>query len=119
MIEQAEKISRLDRMKKDGIVPAMPPNPVPHIIARLVEIGITETNGMGLAPLSWREISEWQRNTAVSLAPWEARLLRQLSLAYIGESRRAEAETCPPPWRAEVSQREREVDEAKLRIVLG
>jgi hypothetical protein len=116
---QAPKISRIDQLKKDGIVPHMPANSVPHITQRLIEIGITESNGMGSAPLSWRELSEWQRNTAVDLAPWEARLIRQLSVAYVNESRRAESETCPPPWQAEVTQRELEVAEAKLRMVLG
>lgn len=113
------KISRLDQMKKDGITPKMPPNPAPHIIARLIEIGITETTGMGPAPLTWREIDAWCRRTRVDLPPWEARVIRQLSLAYIAEGRRAENESCPPPWRAEVTQRELDVAEAKLRMVLG
>jgi len=115
----AKALTRLERMKKDGIAPKMPSNPAPHIVARLIEIGITETTGMGPAPLSWREIDAWQRHTGVPLPPREARLLRQLSLSYIAESRRAEDETCPPPWRAEVTQRELDVAEEKLRLVLG
>lgn len=116
---QAAKFSRLDRLKRDRVDPPMPPNPMPHLIARLIEIGITESTGMGPSPLSWRELSEWQHNTSVSLAPWEARLLRQLSRAYVAESRRAESETCPPPWRAEVTRRELEAAEASLRMALG
>lgn len=116
---QAAKLSRLDQLKKDGVEPPMPPNPAPHIVERLIEIGITETTGMGPAPLSWREIAEWQRNTGVPLPPWETRLLRRLSLAYIAEGRRAESENCPPPWRTEVTQRELEAAEASLRLVLG
>lgn len=112
-------LSRLDRLKRDGIEPTMPPNHAPHIIARLTEIGLTESNGMGLSPLSWREIEAWQRATRVRLAPWEARLIRQLSIEYLGESRRAESENCPAPWRAEVTQRERDAEEANLRMVLG
>lgn len=115
----APKISRLDKMKMDGIAPKMPPNPAPHIVARLIEIGITETTGMGPAPLSWREIDAWCRRTRVDLAPWEARVIRQLSLAYIAEGRRAESDSCPAPWRTAITQRERDVDEAKLRMVLG
>lgn len=97
----------------------MPPNPAPHIVARLIEIGLTESNGMGPTPLSWREIAEWQRMTCTALDPWEARLIRQLSTAYIAESRRAEDEHCAPPWRREVTQRERDADEQRLRMVLG
>lgn len=115
----APTLSRLDQMKRDKVEPAMPPNPAPHIILRLTEIGLTETNGMGPSPLSWREIEAWQRVTGVHIAPWEARLIRQLSIAYIAEGRRAESENAPAPWRAEVTQREREIEEARLRMVLG
>jgi hypothetical protein len=116
---QAPTISRADQMRKQGITPQMPPNPAPHIVTRLVEIGLTGSNGMGSVPLSWLEINEWQRATAVRLAPWEARLIRDLSVAYLAESRRAESETCPPPWRAQVTKREAETEEARLRAVLG
>lgn len=113
------ELSRIDRMKKDGIDPQMPPNPMPHIITRLIEIGITESTGMGPSPLSWGEIGEWQRLTGVQLAPWETRMLRQLSIAYLAESRKAESENCPAPFRGEVTQRERELEIALLDRVLG
>ncbi len=117
--DKAPKLSRLDQMKRDGIVPHMPPNPCPHIVARLIEIGITQPGGMGLAPLSWREIEAWQRMTRVTIAPWEARLLRSLSLAYLAQLSRAESENCPPPFRVEVSQREMEIELNQLAMVLG
>jgi hypothetical protein len=117
--ESASRLSRIDRMKKDGIAPAMPPCPAPHIIARLIEIGITENSGMGPAPLSWREIQAWQQNVSVRLAPWEARLIRSLSLTYLGQLGRAESESCPAPWHAGVTKREIEVEEDRLRSVLG
>ncbi len=106
-------------MKRDGVPISMPPNPMPHLIDRLIEIGLTEAAGMGVVPLSWREIEAWQHNVHVALAPWEARLIRKLSVEYVAEGRRAESENCPPPWRAEVTAREREVEEARLRMVLG
>lgn len=106
-------------MKKSGIVPKRPPNPAPHIINRLIEIGLTESNGMGASPLSWREIGEWQRSTSIRLPPWEARLIRQLSVEYISESQKAESENCPAPWRTDATAIERKVEEAKLRSVLG
>lgn len=117
--DDTPKLSRLERMKKDGLTPPMPPNPAPHILSRLIEIGLTEANGMGASPLSWREIRAWQEATGVELPPWEARLIRHLSTAYLSESRRAESENCPPPWRAEVTQREREIEQARLEMVLG
>ncbi|MEG3089498.1 phage tail assembly chaperone [Sphingomonas sp. PB4P5] len=117
--DKTPSISRIDKMKRDKIVPPMPPNPMPHMITRLVEIGLSESNGMGASPLSWREINEWQQAAGVDLAPWEARLMRTLSLAYLAESRKAESETCPPPWHAPVTQREIETEQARLQMVLG
>jgi hypothetical protein len=118
--EPAEsRLSRIDDLKRKKINPPMPPSPAPHIIDRLVEIGLTEAAGMGSGPLSWREIAAWQENTSVQLEPWEARLIRRLSSAYLAEGRRAESENCPPPWRAPVTQRERDIEEAQLRMLLG
>lgn len=112
-------LSRRDQMKKDGIPVRMPSNPAPLIINRLVEIGLTEAAGMGAAPLSWSTIDAWCNRTGIDLPPWEARLIRHLSVEYLAESRRAESENCPPPWRAEVTQRERETEQARLEMVLG
>jgi hypothetical protein len=116
---QVSEISRIDKIRKDGGTPQMPPNPMPHIISRLVEIGLTEPNAGGIGPISWQTIAAWQRMTGVVLPAWEARLLRRLSLAYVTESRIAEEETCPAPFRIEVTQKELEVAEANLRMVLG
>lgn len=106
-------------MKKHGIDPQMPHNPAPHIFNWLTEIGLSESNGMGSSPLSWREIEAWQRSTRVRLAPWVARLIKALSREYLAEAHRAESENCPAPYRTEVTQREREIEEEQLRSVLG
>jgi hypothetical protein len=113
------KISRIEQMKKDRIPVLMPPNPAPALVGRLMEIGLSEAAGTGAAPLSWREIDAWCNRTGVDLPPWEARLIRQLSVEYLAESRRAESVNCPPPWRGEVTRREREVELARLEMVLG
>lgn len=108
--------SRIERMSKVAAARSLPPNPMPHITARLVEMGLKDPAGTAL---SWLTIDAWQRCTRVDLSPWEARLIRRLSLAYVGEGRKAESENCPPPWRAEVSRREADDELAKLRMVLG
>ena len=113
------RLSRLDQMKRHKFVPQMPPNPAPHITERLMEIGLVEASGMGTAPLSWREIGEWQRQVGIDLPPWEARLIRRLSSEDIAQTKLAESESCPPPWRAEVTLREIETEAARLRAVLG
>lgn len=112
-------LSRIDRLTREKRPVKMPPNPAPHIVNWLIEIGLTEANGMGESPVSWREINEWQAATGVSLSAFEARIIRELSIAYIAEKKRSESENCPPPWRAEITQSDREADEAGLRMVLG
>lgn len=119
MAPETLRVSRLDLLKRDKIIPQMPPNPAPHIVEWLIDIGLSESNGMGQSPISWREINEWQRATCIDLAPWEAKLIRTLSVAYLAEGRLAESETCPPPWRATVSRKEREAEDSRLRLVLG
>lgn len=117
--KDAPRLSRADVYKRDKITPPMPPNPAPHIISRLVEIGLTEAAGMGSVPLTWLTINQWQIAVNVRLPPWEARLIRALSVEYLAEGRRAESENCPPPWRAPVTQRERDTELARLELVLG
>lgn len=112
--------TRLEAMRADKIVPPMPPNPAPHIIERLLAMGLTEPAGMGSGPLTWNTIAQWQALTGISLQPWEATLIRKLSVEYLAESRRAEAETCPPPWRSDVvTEQQKQVELKRLQMVLG
>lgn len=113
------RLSRLDQMKRDGVTPQMPPNPLPHLISRLIEIGLTQPGGMGPVPLTWQEIAAWQQLTGVALSSWEARTIRHLSIAYLGETAKAESETCPPPWKPRVTAAEQDAELAGLRDVLG
>lgn len=116
--QAAAQVSRLDMLKRQKVVPPMPPNPMPQMIDRLVEIGLSEAAGMGAAPISWQSIIAWQQAAGVRLTPWEARLLRKLSIEYLAEAKRAESENCPPPWRAEVTDRERQTEVKNLSLVL-
>ncbi len=109
----------METARRRKTVPRMPPNPAPHLTDWLIELGITEAAGMGAVPISWREMDAWVARTKVSPEPWEARLLRRLSSAYLAESREAESEFRPPPWHDGVTMQERVAEEADLRSVLG
>lgn len=118
--EGAPSATRLDRLKAVGVkTPPLPPCPLPHVIGWLFEIGLQDSIGMGAAPLSWREINGWCDATGVDLSGWDRRLIRRLSVDYVGEARRAEDESCPSPWRAPVTAEERASEDARLRMVLG
>jgi len=111
--------SRNEQMKAIGVTPKMPTVSAPHILARLVEIGLTEAAGMGSAPLSWQSINAWQQSVRLRLAPWEARLIRKLSVEYLAEGRRAESENCPAPWHSAPTEQDREIELRALQSVLG
>lgn len=118
-VDPDAKKSRADRMGKAAAASAMPPNPMPHITERLIEMGLVEVAGMGAVPLSWSTLSAWSQMTGVRLCPWEARTMRRLSAEYLAEGRRAEDMTCPPPWAAPVSEVEISSEQAALERVLG
>jgi len=112
-------VSRMEQAMKSGVRPKMPPNPLPHVIDRLVEMGLTEAAGMGTVAISWQTLAAWSSMTGIVLAPWEARLIRTLSAAYLAESRGAESENCPAPWRPIADEHDRHVEQCALEAVLG
>ncbi|MEH3121978.1 MAG: hypothetical protein PGN16_08370 [Sphingomonas phyllosphaerae] len=116
---QPNKVSRLDKMKADGVPVQFPPNSAPHITHRLIEIGLMQSGAGGAVPLSWGEISAWQTNVHTRLEPWEARLIRALSIEYVAEGRRSESENAPSPWRAPITQREIDLEIAALEALFG
>lgn len=113
------KLTRFDQMTADKVTPTMPPNPMPQFVLWFTEVGMVEAAGMGTAPLSWREIEAWQRNVAIHLPPWQARLMRSLSVAYIAQKAKSELTTDPAPWNSGVTRSERAADEAALDAVFG
>lgn len=128
VIEAAEKnkqkivpntLSRFDEMKAGKVSPPMPPNPSPHFILWFTELGMVEATGMGSAPLSWQEIRAWQDNVGVRLSPWQARMMRSLSIAYLAQKGKSELTTDPAPWSGKVMPSQRTADEAAIDALFG
>ena len=69
-----------------------------YLIDWLLEAGPDMPGAMGATPLSWTEIDAWARLTGREVAPWEAELLRHLSIAFVQQYQEAKAIDCPPPW---------------------
>lgn len=80
-----------------------------HVLGYLFDAGPSMSAGFGPAPLSHAEIKSWQHNSGVQLVPWEAQLVRMLSMHYVAELQRAEKPDCPPPWAEELSNDDRDV----------
>lgn len=65
-----------------------------YLLAYLIEAGMTN----GDRPLSYSEIECWERRMGFELDPWESRILRRLSEAYMSESHKARSKDAEPPW---------------------
>jgi len=105
-------------MEADGIEPIFPPNPAPHLIRYLMEMGPVEPGGMDAAPVSWTTMRHWQEQTGIELPPWQARLIRRLSADYLDQSRKAREPDCPAPW-GQRTEEERHAISAKIKDLFG
>ena len=90
-------------MKRDGIAPALPQIETEYIADWLFEIGPVVPAGMGKARIGWQDIAAWSALSGVEPEPWEAKLLRSLSGAYLAMSLDAEDPQCPAPYQDEAS----------------
>lgn len=68
------------------------------LIGYLFEIGPTMPGAAGPVSISNQELVAWQALSGVSLKPWEAKFLRQLSREYVAELHRAEKADALAPW---------------------
>lgn len=64
----------------------LPPFPygLDHVWSAFVELNNTRDTGMGLGPISYREIEAYRRQTLDDLTAWEVRLIRRLDDAVRG-----------------------------------
>lgn len=72
-----------------------------YLVRHLFEIGPVMSGSSGAAPVTHQEITAWQVLTRVPLQPWEARFLRGMSLAYVGELHAAAKHDRKAPWTPE------------------
>jgi hypothetical protein len=113
--------ARIEEFKAIKAEPPMPPLSVPQFFDMLMEIGPVEPAGMGEAPIGWQTIAAWADLTGARVSPWQARLLRDLSKAYLTERVAAEDPVWPAPWvdpAAAAVRLEQAANEARLRAVL-
>lgn len=85
-------------MQRDGVGILLPDNPAPYLTDWLFEIGPTSINGMGEGPIGWQDLTAWESLTGIELDAWEAKTLRRLSLAYLGQKIESREPDCPAPY---------------------
>lgn len=98
-----DKRSRYTQLIDSGVeeVPMPEIGNAGYLVELLNEVGIVETNGMGMIPISWSEIDSWLSISGRSLSTWEALTIRELSSAYATEFAQASSPNKEAPWEAE------------------
>lgn len=103
---------RAQQLQADGQRIYTPPVTVAYLCNYLDQIGLTQSNGFGLSPLSPADILGWQQGTATPLAPWEFDLLLAASRAYVNYPRSADQ---APPCAEQITTAQPDVIDRRLR----
>jgi hypothetical protein len=81
--------------------PDMPPvDAAGYLLNYFFEVGPTMAAGGYPGPITHQELRAWMDLTGIQLRPWEARMLRRLSLEYLDQSHKSEKLHCRPPWKS-------------------
>ncbi len=94
--------SRLQKSRSElgdvGYMPDMPDvEGLENVIDYFFECGPALFGSSGPLPLSHCEIAAWKENTGRELSPWEAKLLRQMSIEFVDWSAKAKDPSCLSP----------------------
>ena len=85
-----------------------------YVITYWQDLGIVEMGGMSAVPLSAKEIFSWQQCTGVELEAWEFRAIKQMSQAYLVQSKESESIECEPPFGDPVNEFDRSIVSKKV-----
>ena len=69
-----------------------------YLIDYLFEVGPSMSNGMGLCPISYQEISSWLQTTKTECNSWDVNVIRHLSKVFINQYHESIKVDCPPPY---------------------
>jgi hypothetical protein len=95
---KAKPKNRWNQYKDRGEDPILPENPAPYLTDWLFDVGPTATMGLGEGAVTYTELANWQMLAGITLEPWEAKVLRQLSAAYAAEQYDARKPNHPAPY---------------------
>jgi len=98
--DERTRAERLRESDPDSPHLDLPPleSPLDDYASMLFDVGPVASSGFGAIGISWTEISAWVELTGAVLAPWEARLLRRLSIQYAGWTREMSERDVPAPY---------------------
>ncbi len=81
-----------------GGEPALPDvGEVSYLLGYWQDLGLVASGAMGAVRLSAQELMAWQEGSAITLDPWEFRVLREMSAHYISSLHESAAPEFPAP----------------------
>lgn len=93
----------------------MPPlDGLGYIADMASEVGIARQT-----PVDWSEIEAYNRLSGVGITPWEARVIRKMSLAYVDQAIKSVEPHCLPPHYTDNrtdEERRQQVDQSIRRV---
>jgi len=97
-IKVADKTRGQEIVDRGG-TPLMPDvGDAAYLVAYWQQMGMVEQGGMGMAPMSSRELAAWCSGAGIDLQPWEFHALREMSKQYLVQLNESEKPECPPPY---------------------
>ena len=92
--------SKAKRPRRETKSDAMPPLlGGAYLVEILFEVGPAKPIGMGgSVAIDEVDLAAWMANQCVTLTPWEAKTVRQLSREYAAMLSEAAEPSTPPPW---------------------
>ena len=105
----------MDKIIDNGGAPLMPPvGDAEYILDYWRSVGMALPTGMGSAPITATELSNWAQAQGLDLAPFEFSAVLEMSRAYLGSMQQGETPTCPPPYGDPVNEFDRQKVAGKL-----
>lgn len=93
----------------------MPPvGDAEYLIDYWRSVGMALPTGMGSAPISATELTNWATAQGIDLAPFEFSAVLEMSRAYLGSMQQGEQPDCQPPYGDPVSEFDRQKVASKI-----
>lgn len=90
---------RIDLIEEKGGVIELPTFEFgAYLVDYWKDVGSVSQGGYSAAPITSIEISAWQKMVGIKLNPWEFRVIREMSRAYLAYLHVAEEFECPAPY---------------------
>lgn len=78
-----------------------------NLLDYVIDIGIANSAGFGLTPLTWTDLLSWSKLTNVELTSWESKQLMDLSRSFTSYFSKYDDKEIPAPHVVEEFDREK------------